>query len=102
MKLAKHATAVDKIILARTFEECSTWGVQAFKEMAERTHPVTLEEGHRLGVDDLIFIGEMRHVVHVLEKTARYRMSLIAFIEKSMVERAGVMEEYCRSEIIYM
>ena len=94
IKLAKHATAVDKIILARTFEECSSWGLEAFNAMTERTHPVTLEEGHRLGVDDVIFIGELRHVIHVLEKKYHYNILPAALIKKTMVQRTNIIELY--------
>jgi len=37
------------------------WLVEAFIDMARRQVPPTLPEGRRLGVDDLIFIGELRH-----------------------------------------
>ena len=59
------ASPVEKIALGRSFkEEMGGWLVEAFIDMAKRQEPPTLLEGRRLGVDDLVFIGELRHRFH--------------------------------------
>ncbi|KIM83541.1 hypothetical protein PILCRDRAFT_36543, partial [Piloderma croceum F 1598] len=56
------ASPVDKIILARMFEEeLGGWLVDAFRDMARRPAPPTLLEGCRLGVDDLVIIRQLCH-----------------------------------------
>jgi hypothetical protein len=56
------ASPVDKIILGRMFkEELGGWFVTAFIDMARRQEPPTLLEGRRLGVDDLVLIGQLHH-----------------------------------------
>jgi len=93
MKLKKYATTVHKIVLRRTFEECSSWVVDAFREMAERYRPLTLLEGHHLGMDDAIFVGELQYVAQSME---RYRDSipLHGFVTEAMMQRANVISLY--------
>ena len=60
-KLSEIASPTDKIVLGRLYEEGSGWLVQAFTKMAHRDEPPTQVEGRRLGVDDLVIIGQLRH-----------------------------------------
>jgi len=63
-KLSDIASPIDKIILGRMYEEASGWLVQAFVDMARRDEPPTRPEGRRLGIDDLVLIGQLRHRLH--------------------------------------
>jgi hypothetical protein len=61
-KLFAIASPVDKIVMGRKYkEELGGWLVEAFVDMTQRSEPPTLSEGHRLGVNDLIIIGQLRH-----------------------------------------
>jgi len=55
------ASSADKIGLGRMHEEFRGWLEHAFTTMVKRYEPPTLREGRRLGVDDLVLIGLLRH-----------------------------------------
>ncbi|KAJ6631391.1 hypothetical protein B0H10DRAFT_1772334, partial [Mycena sp. CBHHK59/15] len=39
------------------------WLVPAYTELCERADPLTLGEAHRLGLDDVVRIGQVRHSI---------------------------------------
>ena len=60
-KLSQFASAAEKISLGRQYEEMSGWLVQAFVDMVTRDEPPTQLEGPRLGIHDLVLIGQLRY-----------------------------------------
>ncbi|KDQ56431.1 hypothetical protein JAAARDRAFT_100772, partial [Jaapia argillacea MUCL 33604] len=61
-QLSEVASPVDKVVLGRQYA-VTQWLVPAFTDLAKRDTPLNLGEGQRLGMEDVILLGEMRHVV---------------------------------------
>ncbi|KZP28772.1 hypothetical protein FIBSPDRAFT_779706 [Athelia psychrophila] len=60
-KLTATALAVDKIVLGRRYG-ISDWLPRAYKAICTRADPLTVEEGMKLGVEDIIRISTAREV----------------------------------------
>ncbi|KAF9816789.1 hypothetical protein IEO21_03869 [Rhodonia placenta] len=58
-RLTEHASSVDQILLARQYR-LSDWFYDAHVKICSRYEPLTLEEGRRLGVDEVVIISDVR------------------------------------------
>lgn len=59
-QLAPIASHIDKIVLGRKYG-VDEWLADAYEAVCLRDGPLTLEEGRRLGVDDVIRVNTIRH-----------------------------------------
>lgn len=66
-KLMAIASPVDKIVLGRMFDETSEWLVNAFINASRLEEPPTFLEGCCLGIDDLVLIGQLRHLLRNIQ-----------------------------------
>lgn len=62
-KLACIASPIDKIVLGRKYD-IEAWLGDAYEAVCIRDEPLTLEEGNRLGMEDVINISATRQRVH--------------------------------------
>jgi hypothetical protein len=63
-RLGALASPVDKVDLGRKYE-ISFWLKEAYVALCERTAPLTLEEGRRISLEDVIKISQARHNVRL-------------------------------------
>lgn len=61
-RLSSITSAVDKLIIGRQYD-LPQWLLSAYTELCERREPLTLEEGRKLGVDDVVIISHVRHSI---------------------------------------
>jgi len=62
-RIRERGTAAERIAVGRLYEEAKEMVVPAFMELHRRPHPPNEEEGHLLGVQDLITLWKIRHSV---------------------------------------
>jgi hypothetical protein len=63
-RLFPITTPIDKIVLGRKYyADLSHWLEQAFIDVCIRNDPLKLEEARRLSVEDIVHIGEVRHLI---------------------------------------
>ncbi|KAJ3889664.1 hypothetical protein GG344DRAFT_33205, partial [Lentinula edodes] len=60
-RILKDASPVDRIMLARNYDIDSQILVATFEELCMRSHPLTEEEGKKVGVEGLIKLTRMKH-----------------------------------------
>ncbi|EGN92768.1 hypothetical protein SERLA73DRAFT_190621 [Serpula lacrymans var. lacrymans S7.3] len=51
---------VDRIVLSRKFDIRSNWALSAYTELCERAEPLSMDEGHALGLDTTIRVSQLR------------------------------------------
>lgn len=82
-KLTSLASAVDKLALGHEFG-VTEWLAAGYAELCTRRHPLSVEEGRKLGVEAVVRIAEMKH--ELFENMVQYlddaRFS--ALLEKSL------------------
>ncbi|KIK60800.1 hypothetical protein GYMLUDRAFT_43420 [Collybiopsis luxurians FD-317 M1] len=59
-QLAEIAPPADRIMMAKKYH-VQSWMIPAFKELCASTEPISEEEGHKLGVEGLIKLAQMKH-----------------------------------------
>ena len=59
---AHRALAIDRIVLARTYD-IPNWLDEEYYRLCVREEALTLEEGRRLGMEDVILLAELRQRV---------------------------------------
>ncbi|KAI0062467.1 hypothetical protein BV25DRAFT_633247 [Artomyces pyxidatus] len=64
-RLAPIASAVDRVIFAHTYPFLAAWAVPGYAELCSRAAPLTVAEGRRLGVDDVLLVCTMRESTRV-------------------------------------
>lgn len=89
--LAFIAPPVDKIVLGRLCEEAKKWLVEAFISIVRRNEPPTVEEGRRLGVDDLVLIGQLRYRLNQFSTDADLE-DVRRFVEACLEDTDKVMQ----------
>lgn len=67
--LTAHATSIDKIVLGRRYD-ITYWLPAAYEAVCMREDPLTIEEGMKLGIKDIVKISAARQVYGT--STARY------------------------------
>ena len=68
-KLHAKALPVDKIILARNHRTLKEWRKEGILEILRGRKATTIEQGHRLGVDDVALIEECHNLDWRSQKT---------------------------------
>lgn len=65
-KLTTLATSADKIALVKEFEDDfgAEWVADAFLELAIRSEPLTVDEGHKIGMEGVIRLGAIRQALN--------------------------------------
>ena len=58
-RLSHLGSAIDRIVLARRYD-VPGWREDAYYQLCVRDEALTLEEGHRLGMEDVILLAELR------------------------------------------
>jgi hypothetical protein len=59
--LERIASPIDKIIYGRLHPDYDRWRKDGYVHLCKRDKPVTMDEGRRLGLEDVILIGQVRH-----------------------------------------
>ncbi|KAI0058440.1 hypothetical protein BV25DRAFT_1236557 [Artomyces pyxidatus] len=62
-RLTPVASAIDKVILAHTYEFLSDWAVPGYVELCARPEQLSLDEARRLGIEDALFVCNMRETM---------------------------------------
>ena len=61
-RLSRLGTPIDRIVLARTYD-IPNWLDEEYYRLCVREEALTLEEGRRLGMEDVILLAELRQRV---------------------------------------
>ncbi|KAJ7180579.1 hypothetical protein C8R46DRAFT_1318570 [Mycena filopes] len=77
-------SVVERIAVARRYDILE-WLVPAYTEVCERKDPLTLAEGRLLGVDDVICIGQVRHMIRYAANLNRHHDSVVELVRDVFV-----------------
>ncbi|TFK67236.1 hypothetical protein BDN72DRAFT_749884, partial [Pluteus cervinus] len=58
-QITSLASAVDKVVLGHKYD-VAEWVTEGYIELCQRKASLSSEEGHRLGVDDVVHISNIR------------------------------------------
>jgi len=75
--------AVDKLEVMKKYKVDSQWGYSAITELCSRTHPLTVEEGRKLGIELSINICRIRER---LEKWGRMKANEVKKVVNEVLE----------------
>ncbi|KZT08722.1 uncharacterized protein LAESUDRAFT_757437 [Laetiporus sulphureus 93-53] len=83
-RLSQLASPVERILLARSYD-VSQWIAPAYFELCKRDEPLTLGEGERLGMKDVILLSEIRQSIRGNFRVTIQDRNIAALIEKKIV-----------------
>ncbi|KAJ3538684.1 hypothetical protein NMY22_g5068 [Coprinellus aureogranulatus] len=70
-RLSRITLPIDRIVLGNRFD-LAQWLVPAYFELCTRTEPLSLDEGEKLGMRDVIRIGQVRHQLRYVTDVNRH------------------------------
>lgn len=81
-ELAKLASPVDKIMLARSYD-LEPWLSDAYVSLCKREEPLTLEEARRIPLEDVVKLGQIRHQVRqgAFQWTEESRLQVLSTLD---------------------
>jgi hypothetical protein len=79
-RLSEITSPVDKINLGLRYDIVQ-WLVPAYVEVCERDEPLNQEEGKKLGMEDVIAIGEVRHSIRYLPNLNRHHDAVVDLVK---------------------
>jgi hypothetical protein len=75
--------AIDKLAVMKKYDIGNQWGYSAIIELCSRTHPLTVEEGGKLGIELSINICRIREK---LEKWGRMKVTEVKKVVNEVLE----------------
>ncbi|KAJ6578913.1 hypothetical protein DFH09DRAFT_909392 [Mycena vulgaris] len=79
-------SAVERIALGRRYD-VPEWLAPAYTEVCERKDPLNLAEGRLLELDDIIWIGKVRHCIRYASNLNRHHDSIVQLVQDVLVDR---------------
>ncbi|KAI0058443.1 hypothetical protein BV25DRAFT_1919326 [Artomyces pyxidatus] len=62
-RLASLVSPIDKLLLSRQYASLAEWTIPAYVALCQRAAPLSIADGRRLGVDELVRVNRMRESV---------------------------------------
>ncbi|CCL98133.1 uncharacterized protein FIBRA_00127 [Fibroporia radiculosa] len=82
-RLAQLASPVDRILLARKYV-VEAWLGPAYLALCKRDEALTMEEGERLGMKDVIMLSDIRQAIRGNYRVTMHERNIIALIDKQL------------------
>ncbi|GBE77564.1 hypothetical protein SCP_0104420 [Sparassis crispa] len=85
-RLSQIATPVDRIMLSRAYD-MTGWLIPAYAELCKRDESLTLQEGLRLGMKDVIMLSHIRQTIRRGSYLTSIRMSdsdILTYIDQQL------------------
>ena len=83
------ATPIDKIVYGRQHADLWWWLRDAYVEICKRDAPLTLEEGRRLGIEDVISIDRIRHEIRS-RTVVRQDYTIVSMVLEALGRRVAL------------
>ena len=80
-KLSRITLPIDRIALGKRFD-LGHWLTPAYFELCTRTDPLNLDEGEKLGMRDVIRIGQVRHQIRYVTNLNRHEDTIVTLIRE--------------------
>lgn len=77
---------IDRIVIGQAYH-IPEWLVPAYTELCMRDDPLTLDEGKKLGMEDVITIGQLRQEVRYRSNLNRYHETIKELVRDTFVVR---------------
>lgn len=79
-KLHQVTLATDRVVLGKRFD-LTHWLTPAYYHLCTRAEPLNLEEGEKLGIADVVKIGQIRHQIRYVTNLNRHEDTIKSLIK---------------------